>query len=117
MTRGLPESRFYLWRAVVAMAHVDSFLAPDEQGKLYNIFQEKPFSDDQLRTIREDVASPQNVEEMFSKISVEQDRVDFFIFSRALMWCDNDLDQQEIEIYNYLKNKYTREEIEVLKLN
>jgi hypothetical protein len=29
------------------------------------------------------------------------------------MWCDNDLDQQEIEIYNYLKNKYTREEIEV----
>ena len=110
MTESISESRFNMWRAVFAMAHVDDFLALEEQGMLYGIIESQGFSDQQVSVLREDVATAQSPDEMFAMIKDSHDRVEFFSAARALVWCDGNLSDQETEIIEHLKDKYNVEE-------
>lgn len=89
------DSRFHMWRAVFAVAHADNFLALEEQGLLSGYLDKVPFSKDQLALLREDMASPQSIEEMFLKISDPADRDGFFDLARRLVWADGMLDERE----------------------
>jgi uncharacterized membrane protein YebE (DUF533 family) len=97
------DSRFNMWRAVFAMAHVDGFLAIEEQGMLYNYIEQNPFSEEQKDALREDVATPQDVVERFEGIEEQDDRVLFFELARAIVWCDGNFDEQEQQILDKLK--------------
>lgn len=99
----ITESRFYMWRAVFAMAHVDGFLALEEQEQLYKYLETINFSKEQAGILREDVATAQPVDDMFAKITLYADKREFFELARALVWCDGDLDAQEALILEHLK--------------
>jgi hypothetical protein len=97
------DSHFYMWRAVFAMAYADGSLALEEQGLLYDYLDTVPFSDEQLEILREDVATPQDVDEMFLRVTEPEDRRIFFEMARTLVWCDGDYDAQEKVIIERLK--------------
>lgn len=98
----ISESRFYMWRALFAVAHADNFLALEEQGLLANHLDEVPFSKEQLATLREDMATPQSIEEMFRRIGAQADRDEFFALARELVWIDGNLDEREKELVERL---------------
>lgn len=101
----MSESRFYMWRAVFAMAHADGVLAPQEHEMLSEFIEKRPFSPPQREVLKQDLEAPQDVEALFENISHEKDREDFFDLARALVWCDGNYAEQERVILERLKSQ------------
>lgn len=95
---GVSESRFHMWRAVFAMAHADNFIALEEQGMLYDYLDSLPLTKEQLHMLREDVATPQNAEDMFLHVTDTADIEKFFEIAHALVWCDGDFSKEEKDV-------------------
>lgn len=105
MSEGINESRFYMWRAVFAMAHADNIVTADEKDFMEGYLKNVPFSDEQKETLQNDMIEAQDVHEMFSMVTDLEDQSAFFQFSRELVWCDGDLDRQEEEIKSRLTSE------------
>jgi uncharacterized membrane protein YebE (DUF533 family) len=104
MGEGLQSSRFSMWRAVFAMAHADHEVSYEEKMFMQKYFEHVPFSSDQIQVLRQDIETPQSVEEMFDGISEPEDRAEFFQFARMLCYSDGDFDEQEKIIKERLKD-------------
>ncbi len=128
MASELPESRFYMWRAIVAMAHADGVVTPHEISFIHEYAQDVPFNKEEVSTLANDLHTPQDAYEMYAKITELQDKKDFFALARALSWCDGDYAAQEKQIITCLEQLHmddehqemlqeSREMTEHLKLN
>lgn len=104
MTEGITESRFYMWRAVIALVHADHVVTPEEKELAESYLANVSFSEEQGKTLQEDLLEAQNIEEMFNQITEPSDQGEFFGFARMMVWCDGDYDRQEEEIFERLKN-------------
>lgn len=102
MPNSLSDSRFNMWRAVVAMVHADGVVTPHELDFVNRHIVDLTLSTGQRSIIQEDVKAPQDVYQMFSRIDTPEDKRDFFVLARALSWCDGDLDRQETKILETL---------------
>lgn len=100
MTAGLPESRFNMWRAVVALVHVDGRVTTEEKELVESYMGNLPLSAQQVAILREDLVDAQDVGDMFGRITAPEDQGEFFQFARIMNWSDGDLDAQEDEIFN-----------------
>ncbi|MCB9983248.1 MAG: TerB family tellurite resistance protein [Rhodospirillales bacterium] len=103
MSGGVSESRFYMWRAVFALAHIDRVVTDEEQALAGRYLESVPFSEEQKAVLRQDLLEAQDIEEMFEQIADPADQSEFFGFARLMVWCDGDFDQQEEEIFDRLK--------------
>lgn len=103
MSEGISESRLYMWRAVVAMIHADGVVTPHEISFLNDYIPDIGLSKGQMDMIMCDLQTPQDVYQMFGKITNRDDRKDFFSLARALSWCDGDFDAQEKTIIDQLE--------------
>lgn len=110
MDKGVTESRFYMWRAVVAMVHADGVVTPHELAFVNDYMRDIHLSEEQLEIVGEDLHTPQDVYHMFSQIEDRQDRIDFFALARALSWCDGDYDGQEKIIIEQLEKLHLGDE-------
>jgi len=102
-TQKITISRFYMWRAIVAMAHADGVVTPQEISFIHNYLKEMDLSSEHLAVIKQDLSVKQNVTSLFSCITEYQDRLDFFALARALSWCDGDFHAQEKKIIHHLE--------------
>lgn len=109
MSDAISESRFNMWRAVVAMVHADGVVVKEERDFVENYLSSLPFSEEQKATLREDLETPQSPQEMFAKISEKPDQAEFFQFARMVIWCDGDLDSQEDRIFKLLMKEQIRD--------
>ncbi|MGB0720476.1 MAG: hypothetical protein ACPGRX_08380 [Bdellovibrionales bacterium] len=91
----LSDSRFHMWRAVFAMAHVDGRVSDEEAAFAEKYLANAPFSDGQKAVLREDLKEPKRVAEMLKHVSAPEDQADFFQFSQMLAWADGDYSAQE----------------------
>ncbi len=98
MLETVSESRFNMWRAIFAMAHADNIITKEEEKFMREGLENYPFSKEQRQILEEDIKTAQNVGDCFQKITSHQDRSDFFVFARLLVWCDGDFDIQEQRI-------------------
>lgn len=96
-------SRFYMWRAVVAMVHADGVVTPHEVSFVNEQFKGLDFTQKQLEQLAEDFKIPQDVNSMFAYVTTEEDKRDFFALARALSWCDGDMHKQEKHIIDVLE--------------
>ena len=108
------NSRFYMWRGVVAMAHADGVVTPQELNFINDYVRDIDFSQEQLNVIGEDLRTPQKVQTMFSAIENIQDKKDFFALARALSWSDGDYDAQERLIIEQLEQDTLSEDLSIL---
>ena len=103
MPNQLNQSRFYMWRAVVAMVHADGVVTPHELNFINRYISDLSLSREQLQQIADDLKIEQDVYQMFSLIKTPEDKRDFFALARALSWCDGDFDAQEEKILEQLE--------------
>lgn len=100
------ESRFNMWRALFAMAHVDHVVSKEEKAFLYRILQEEFFTGEQRALLENDIHKAQDIAALFGKITDQEDRSEFFYYARALVWCDGNFDEQEQKIMTALRKSH-----------
>lgn len=104
MTAGISESRFNMWRAVVALVHADNEVTQEERDLVENYIRNISFSEEQKSVLREDLEHSQDIGEIFSLITAKEDQAEFFDFARVVSMADGTIDQQEEEIFEKLKS-------------
>ena len=105
----MPESEFYMWRAIFAFAMADGELSADELDLLHEYKEYVHFSAHQLQILHDDFLYPQNVEYLYKQITQPEDKHRFCIMARALAWSEGDLDQQEERILKHVSCLGTKE--------
>lgn len=96
----LSESRFNMWRAVFALAHIDGRVVPEEFEFMGRYLNTVPLSEKQRQTLMRDMEKPGgDVGAFLEKVTEPGDQADFFQFARMICWCDGDYDAQEEAIY------------------
>lgn len=103
--KGISESRFYMWRAVFAMAHVDGHVTQEEVDFADQYLANAPFDEQQKEILRNDLQTPQNVGELLSLVTELSDQTDFFQFSHMLAWKDGDYSQPEQDLMERLSGQ------------
>jgi uncharacterized membrane protein YebE (DUF533 family) len=91
----LSESRFNMWRAVVAMVHADEIVQPHEINFILENTKTLPLSKEQFEILTEDLRTPADIESHFRKITLPRDKEDFFHLARAIAWSDGEFDETE----------------------
>jgi hypothetical protein len=102
----ITESEFYMWRSVFAIAHADDMISDMELEFMQDILDKYPFSDFQRDILKNDIREKQDIMSMFTLVSEQEHRSQFFYFARMLCWCDGDFDEQEQEIMTILKKSH-----------
>ena len=105
MTQELNNSRFHMWRAVVAIAHADGVVTPHELFFINEYLKDITLSDEQREVIGQGLRNAQDIAHIFGQITEHQDQVDFFALARALSWSDGDFDAQEKKIIKRLEKQ------------
>lgn len=89
------QSQFFMWRTLFAIAHADNVLAPGEIEYMARILEEVRFTPEQTATLKDDITTPKDIEEMFAGVTDVQDRIQFFDLARNLVWADGDFGAEE----------------------
>ena len=95
MLKEINDSKFNMWRAIVALVHADGVSHPDEDKFLQEAFSKLPFNDEQVKTLAEDMTNVKNVDDFYKEITDPSDRSHFIYFARLLFWSDGDFHHQE----------------------
>ncbi|MEZ5813783.1 MAG: hypothetical protein R3E13_03545 [Alphaproteobacteria bacterium] len=103
--RGAPgDDEFAMWRAVLAMVHVDDDIAALEDylvGSVTQIFQ---FSDEQKGRLAKDMEERPSPKDLFGAIESEACRAQFFRLARVIAWCDGVLHEDELNVVEEIKD-------------
>lgn len=95
MPGSISESRFNMWRAVVAMIHADEVVKPHEINFVLQSTRDLPFTNEQRGILSADIHTRSDIHEFFGKITNPKDKLDFFHLARAAAWADGDFDERE----------------------
>lgn len=93
--QGISESRFYMWRAVFALAHADGKVTEEERNFVDNYLLHVPFSEEQRAIILHDIEEPQETGEMLTHVSDPEDQGTFFQFAQMMAQADGEYDHWE----------------------
>lgn len=94
----ISESQFYMWRALFAMAHADNVVTDEEIRYMAEVMEDIPFSEEQQKTLNDDIKNPKDIIQMFDGIKDARDQAKFFKFAQELVWVDGDYGKKEQEI-------------------
>jgi len=108
MSAKVTDSRFYMWRALFAIAHADEVITSEERNFMNKVLDEQPFTDTQREILKLDIEEKQNIRTLFDKISDQQDRSQFFHYARTLVWADGDFGEDEKKIMLELKKMHVQ---------
>jgi hypothetical protein len=108
MTQIISDSRFYMWRSLFAIAHADAVVAAEERSLMNRILAEEPFNEEQRDILRRDMEHKEDVRILFSRVSEQQDRSEFFDFARKLVWTDGHFGPEEQKLLVDLKRMYVQ---------
>ena len=102
MLKEVNESKFNMWRAIVALVHADLVSHPKEAEYLKNQFQKIPFSETQRKVLSDDLLTFKDVDPYFKAITSPGDKAQFIYFARILFWSDGAFHAQEKAILDRL---------------
>ena len=108
MGSGVCSDELYMWRAIVAMAHADDVVTPEEVVFMKEMVKGSALSREQLEILEDDLKNAKNPADMFFKINDPKFRSRFFRYARMLCWCDGDFGAQEQEIITLLQRDQAR---------
>jgi uncharacterized membrane protein YebE (DUF533 family) len=88
MTNSVDQSEFYMWRTLFALAHADNIVTPEEVRYLAEGTEKAAFTDEQKAILASDMRNPQDIGEMFEKVTDQRTQARFFKHARALVHAD-----------------------------
>lgn len=99
-------SQFYMWRCVIAMAHADGKVAPEErqfvEEKINRFKTVYDITDEQVQTLLSDLETPQDVADMLRHINNPQFRGQTIYFARLLAFADGEIDPSEQSLLDHM---------------
>lgn len=104
--KSVSESRFNMWRAVFALSHADHVVTDEEQKFMFRALASEDFSSAQKEILEQDMRIAQDPARIFTRVSDQSDRTQFFYFARMLLWSDGDFARQEQEIMTALEKAH-----------
>jgi len=111
----MPDSEFYMWRALFAFAMADGELTAAELDLLHEYKEYVHFSAHQLQILHDDFLAPKHPEDMYKKITADEDKHRFCIMARALAWSEGDLGKQEERILKHVSCLNSKEHSDVFQ--
>lgn len=108
MTQEISDSRFYMWRSLFAISHADAVVTPEERSFMNRILNEQPFNDAQRTILKQDIEHKEDVRILFSRVTEQQDRSEFFDYARTLVWSDGDFGAAEQKLLVDLKRMHVQ---------
>lgn len=86
------KSQFYMWRAVISIAHADGGVQAEERAYLEkivaNLDRTYTLTPEQKKAFADDLQSPQKIEDMVSQIDEPQYRGMLITLGVTLVWAD-----------------------------
>lgn len=113
--QAISDSEFNMWRAIFAFTLVDNVLSIEEQKLLQDYQHQAGFSQAQFDILKNDFKSPGDIIALFDKIAERKDKERFCILTRALAWCEGDIDRQEAEVLKKVRCLGSGEAGEIFK--
>ena len=114
--KGIPESEFYMWRALFAFAFAPGVVIPERMEILNEAKDTVPFSLHQLTVLRDDFQYPQDIDYLYKQITAPEHKHQFCAMARAIAWSDGDMDAQDERILKRV-SCLGKEDSEFLKLS
>jgi uncharacterized membrane protein YebE (DUF533 family) len=107
MNTGMPQipnqpvstSTFYMWRCIIAIAHADGTVQPEERAYIEKIIANMDrvygLTDAQKKTFEEDFKTPQSIPELITHINDPQVRAQLIYFGGLLAHADGHVAPEE----------------------
>lgn len=93
------KSQFYMWRAVIAIAHADGEVQAEERAYLEkivaNLDRTYTLTPEQKAAFADDLKAPQNIEDMVAQIDDPQYRGMLITLGMTLVWEDGVVTAEE----------------------
>ena len=103
----ISTSQFYMWRAVIAVAHADDLVQDAERAYLNrviaNMDRVNGLTDDQKSIFAADIETPQKISDLLPYINDPQWRGQLIYFAGMLAHADGTLDPREDDIIKKLR--------------
>lgn len=99
-TYEITESEFYKWRCLVALAHADHVVTPEEKNMIEFQLRQVSLSPDQLDILNSDMEEGKNIKPLYEKVTEMKDRKHLTQLAFTLFWSDSNFDESEKKIYN-----------------
>tara|TARA_R110001592_G_scaffold79054_5_gene236794 strand:- start:10992 stop:11471 length:480 start_codon:yes stop_codon:yes gene_type:complete len=103
------ESAFYMWRTLISVAHADNIVTDEEIEFIAQMMENIDFSDEQTAILKDDILNAKDVSEMFTGVTSQKDRIQFFEFARDLVWVDGDFASEEQSVMIQLYQQHMQE--------
>jgi len=114
----LNESKFNMWRACIAIIHVDGNIAKEELQWAMEKINSIKMSSDQKNLLNEDLKKSPDLKDLLKKITHKPDLAFLLHMVRVISHLDNNYSSQEKDTYNALEKMILKgidlEEIEHL---
>ena len=88
-------SKFYMLRALIAMAHADGVVCDEERAYMAALMNRLPLNDEQRKTLETDLSEKQNVEDLLRYINEPKYRGQLPYFARLMAYKDGELHPSE----------------------
>lgn len=97
------QSRFFMIRCLIAIAHIDNVMHPAEEIYLWALINHLSFEPEQLETIRKAFREPEDIALLAPKIVIPKKKLQLMYFARILVYKDEALHINEIDILERLE--------------
>ncbi len=88
-------SKFYMLRALIAMAHADGVVCDEERAYMAALMNRLPLSEEQRQTLESDLDEKQNIDDLVKYINDPKYRGQLPYFARLMAFKDGVLDPSE----------------------
>jgi uncharacterized membrane protein YebE (DUF533 family) len=92
-----------MWRTLFAITHADGIVSNEEIRYMVEALEDIPFDDEQTKTLNDDIKTPKDPVEMFSRISDVRDQARFFQYARDIVHIDGEYGEAEQALLLKLK--------------
>lgn len=97
------ESKFYMLRSLIAMAHADDIVTEEEQAYIKELMSKIPLNVGQQEILKEDLIVPQNLEDLLPHIKEPRYRGQLVHFARLMAYKDGNFDPPEHILLDKMK--------------
>lgn len=102
----IPHGLFYMWRCVIAIAHIDGEVSKEEEEyirfTISKLQEQFDMSDEQVKILENDINESQSITDLFKHINEPSYRANVLHFCRILAYKDGILSPSEEEILKKL---------------
>jgi uncharacterized membrane protein YebE (DUF533 family) len=113
MAQVFSKSQFYMWRAVIAIAHADGEVQAEERAYLErilgNLDRVYGLSAEQKKTFAEDMEHPPKIEDMVKQIDEPQYRGMLITLGETIVWADGVVTEDEEAVLRKLRAEFLPE--------